>query len=82
MNAQTKAGDFQSARNRFRMTHHQRLTLCDGWQILAVHAGRRTSGSPGAVTIRRGLDIITPIAIALEVLDSEANCDKCLDESA
>lgn len=35
--------------------------------------GRRTSGLPGAITIRRGLDFITPIALALEVLDSGGN---------
>lgn len=39
---------------------------------LGGHAGRKTSGPPGAVTMSRGLDFITPIALALEALESEA----------
>ena len=38
---------------------------------LGGHAGRPSSGPPGAVTIRRGLDFITPVSIALELLESE-----------
>lgn len=38
---------------------------------LGGHAGRPSSGKPGAVTIRRGLEFITPVAIALELLTSE-----------
>jgi hypothetical protein len=40
---------------------------------LGGHAGRRRSGPPGAVTIRRGLEFIAPVAIALKLLESEAN---------
>jgi hypothetical protein len=40
---------------------------------LGGHAGRKTSGPPGAVTIRRGLEFITPIALAFEPLESEAD---------
>jgi hypothetical protein len=40
---------------------------------LGGHAGRKTSGPPGAVTIRRDLELITPIALALEALESEAD---------
>jgi hypothetical protein len=35
---------------------------------LGGYAGRPTNGRPGAVTIRRGLEFITPVAIALELL--------------
>jgi hypothetical protein len=38
---------------------------------LGGYAGRPSSGLPGAVTIRRGLDFITPVAIALELLKTE-----------
>ena len=38
---------------------------------LGGHAGRPSSGSPGSVTIRRGLEFITPVAIALELLKIE-----------
>lgn len=38
---------------------------------LGGHAGRPSSGPPGAVTIRRGLEFITPVAIALELLQNE-----------
>jgi hypothetical protein len=40
---------------------------------LGGHAGRKTSSPPGAVTIRRGLEFITPIALAFEALESEAD---------
>ena len=40
---------------------------------LGGYAGRSTSGPPGAVTIRRGLEFITPIAIAFEALETEAD---------
>ena len=40
---------------------------------LGGHAGRKTSGPPGAVTIRRGLEFIAPIALAFEALESEAD---------
>jgi hypothetical protein len=51
-------------------------TISDALRWLAElggYAGRRTSGPPGAVTIRRGLDFITPIALALETLESDAD---------
>lgn len=38
---------------------------------LGGHAGRPSSGRPGAVTIRRGLEFITPVAIAIELLEME-----------
>jgi hypothetical protein len=38
---------------------------------LGGYAGRPSSGLPGAVTIRRGLEFITPVAIALELLRNE-----------
>jgi hypothetical protein len=40
---------------------------------LGGHAGRPSSGRPGAVTIRRGLEFITPVAIALELLKTPIN---------
>lgn len=39
---------------------------------LGGHAGRPSSGRPGSVTIRRGLEFITPVAIALELLKSQS----------
>jgi len=38
---------------------------------LGGYAGRPSSGRPGAVTIRRGLEFITPVAIAFELLQNE-----------
>lgn len=38
---------------------------------LGGHTGRKSSGPPGAVTIRRGLEFITPIALAFEALESD-----------
>ncbi|MDP3275549.1 MAG: hypothetical protein Q8Q09_10170 [Deltaproteobacteria bacterium] len=38
---------------------------------LGGHAGRPSSGRPGAVTIRRGLEFITPVAIAIKLLENE-----------
>ncbi len=38
---------------------------------LGGYAGHKSSGLPGAVTLRRGLDFITPVAVALEVLKSQ-----------
>lgn len=38
---------------------------------LGGHTGRPSSGRPGAVTIRRGLEFITPVSIALELLENE-----------
>jgi|HubBroStandDraft_1064217.scaffolds.fasta_scaffold73442_1 hypothetical protein len=38
---------------------------------LGGHAGHRSSGPPGAVTIRRGLEFIAPMAIALKLLKDE-----------
>ncbi|MDP3278635.1 MAG: transposase DNA-binding-containing protein [Deltaproteobacteria bacterium] len=38
---------------------------------LGGHAGRPSSGRPGAVTIRRGLEFIKPVAIAIELLENE-----------
>lgn len=38
---------------------------------LGGHAGRPSSGAPGAVTIRRGLAFVAPVAIALEMLKDE-----------
>ena len=36
---------------------------------LGGYAGHKSSGRPGAVTIRRGLDYIGPVAIAIEALE-------------
>jgi Transposase Tn5 dimerisation domain len=38
---------------------------------LGGYTGRSSGGPPGAVTLRRGLDFITPAAIALEALETE-----------
>lgn len=38
---------------------------------LGGYAGHASSGRPGAVTLRRGLDYIAPVALALEVLKAE-----------
>jgi hypothetical protein len=38
---------------------------------LGGHAGHRSSGRPGAVTIRRGLEFIAPVAIALRLLKAD-----------
>jgi hypothetical protein len=38
---------------------------------LGGHAGHVSSGKPGAVTLRRGLEFIAPVAIALELLEKE-----------
>ncbi|WXB19694.1 IS4 family transposase [Pendulispora albinea] len=38
---------------------------------LGGHAGHASSGRPGSVTLRRGLEFITPVAIALELLENE-----------
>jgi hypothetical protein len=38
---------------------------------LGGYAGHKSSGRPGAVTLRRGLEFITPVAVALEALKSE-----------
>jgi len=38
---------------------------------LGGYAGHKSSGSPGAVTLRRGLQYITPIALALETLKAQ-----------
>ena len=38
---------------------------------LGGYAGHKSSGRPGAVTLRRGLDFITPVAVALEALKSQ-----------
>jgi hypothetical protein len=38
---------------------------------LGGYAGHKSSGRPGAVTLRRGLDFVTPVAVALEALKSE-----------
>jgi len=38
---------------------------------LGGHTGHRSSGAPGAVTIRRGLEFIAPVALALELLKNE-----------
>jgi len=40
---------------------------------LGGHAGRKSSGPPGAVTLRRGLEFIAPIALALEALEADAD---------
>ena len=40
---------------------------------LGGHAGRPSSGPPGSVTIRRGLEFIAPIALAFEALETEAS---------
>lgn len=45
------------------------------------YAGHTSSGQPGAVTIRRGLDFIAPVAVALETLKSQGICDECPDET-
>jgi hypothetical protein len=38
---------------------------------LGGYAGHKSSGRPGAVTLRRGLQYITPVAIALEALKAQ-----------
>jgi Transposase DNA-binding/Transposase Tn5 dimerisation domain len=38
---------------------------------LGGYAGHKSSGRPGAVTLRRGLQYITPVAAALEVLKAQ-----------
>jgi hypothetical protein len=38
---------------------------------LGGYAGHKSSGRPGAVTLRRGLQFITPVAVALEALKSQ-----------
>jgi len=38
---------------------------------LGGYAGHASSGRPGAVTLRRGLEYIAPVALALEVLQSD-----------
>lgn len=38
---------------------------------LGGYAGHKSSGRPGAVTLRRGLQYITPVAIALKALESQ-----------
>jgi hypothetical protein len=38
---------------------------------LGGHAGHSSSGKPGAVTLRRGLEFITPVALALELLEKD-----------
>jgi hypothetical protein len=38
---------------------------------LGGYAGHKSSGRPGAVTLRRGLDYIAPVAIAIETLKSQ-----------
>jgi hypothetical protein len=38
---------------------------------LGGYAGHKSSGRPGAVTLRRGLQYITPVALALEVLKAK-----------
>ena len=38
---------------------------------LGGYAGHKSSGRPGAVTLRRGLQYITPVAVALEVLKAQ-----------
>jgi hypothetical protein len=38
---------------------------------LGGYAGHRSSGQPGAVTLRRGLQYITPVALALEALKAQ-----------
>ena len=37
---------------------------------LGGYAGHKSSGRPGAVTIRRGLDYIGPVALAIEALEN------------
>ena len=36
---------------------------------LGGYTGKSSGGPPGAITIRRGLDLIAPVAIALEQLE-------------
>lgn len=38
---------------------------------LGGYAGHKSSGRPGAVTLRRGLQYITPVALALEALKEQ-----------
>jgi hypothetical protein len=38
---------------------------------LGGYTGQRSSGLPGSVTIRRGLEFIIPVAIALECLETK-----------
>ncbi|HMJ11575.1 MAG TPA: IS4 family transposase [Polyangiaceae bacterium] len=38
---------------------------------LGGYTGRSSGGPPGSINIRRGLDIVTPVAAALEQLDGE-----------
>jgi hypothetical protein len=38
---------------------------------LGGYTGKSSGGPPGAITIRRGLDIVSPVAAALEQLDAE-----------
>lgn len=38
---------------------------------LGGYAGHKSSGRPGAVTLRRGLEYIAPVAVALEVLKEQ-----------
>jgi hypothetical protein len=48
-----------------------------GWLAeLGGYMRRPSNGSPGAVTLRRGLEFIAPVAIALELLDRENKCDE------
>lgn len=39
---------------------------------LGGYVGKSSGGPPGAVTIRRGLDLVTPVAAALKQLDNES----------
>jgi hypothetical protein len=38
---------------------------------LGGYAGHASSGRPGAVTLRRGLELVAPVAIALQLLENE-----------
>jgi hypothetical protein len=49
-------------------------TIADAVRSIAQlggHAGHASSGKPGAVTLRRGLEFITPVALALELLEKD-----------
>jgi len=47
-------------------------TLVHWLADLGGYVGKSSGGPPGAITIRRGLDLIAPVAAALEQLDTES----------
>ena len=61
-------------RKRIELIPDDMPTIADAVRWIAQlggHASHASSGKPGAVTLRRGLEFITPVAIALELLETK-----------